>query len=154
MIQAMVSCRRVSEGFGGFLVRQQGLTAALLHFASQFNDDSIHVEFAGRDIPVSWLDETTAFYLFGIGREAIVNAFRHSRAKSIRVVCDHADGIVLLSVEDDGEGHIETAGRQHGIGRSIMEFRARSIGATLNVTKALSGGVRVECRVPCGPSND
>jgi hypothetical protein len=51
MIQAMVSCGRVSEGYGGFLVRQQGLTAALLHFSSQFENDTTRVEFRGRDIP-------------------------------------------------------------------------------------------------------
>jgi signal transduction histidine kinase len=61
MAQAMVSCRRVSEGFGGFLVCQHGLTVALLHFASQFDDERVHVEFRGRDIPAYWLDETAAY---------------------------------------------------------------------------------------------
>lgn len=147
MIQAMVSCRRVSEGFGGFLVRKQGLTAALLHFASQFEDDNIHMEFHGRDIPAGWLDETTAYYLFGIGREAIFNAFRHSRAKTIKVTCDHADNTIRLSVEDDGIGLVEPDG--HGIGRSIMEFRARSIGAELAFIAVPTGGLRVECQLFC-----
>jgi signal transduction histidine kinase len=42
LVQAMVNCRRISEGFGGFLVRRQGLTAALQHFASQFDDEVRH----------------------------------------------------------------------------------------------------------------
>jgi two-component system, NarL family, sensor histidine kinase UhpB len=152
MAQAMVSCRRVSEGFGGFLVRQHGLTVALLHFASQFDDESVHLEFQGRDIPAHWIDETTAYYLFGIGREAIFNAFRHSRAKTIRISCDHADGIIRLSVEDDGVGMTGTPGRHHGIGRSIMEFRARSIGATLSYGNTPSGGVRVQCSLASNPA--
>ena len=152
MIQAMVSCRRVFEGFGGFLVRQQGLTAALLHFASQFEDDNIHVEFRGRDIPTGWLDETTAYYLFGIGREAIFNSFRHSQAKTIQVTCDHADNTIRLSIEDDGIGLVEPLSG-HGIGRSIMEFRARSIGAELSFTAVPNGGLRVECLLPC-PNKD
>ena len=154
MVQAMVSCRRVSEGFGGFLVRQHGLTAALLHFASQFDDDHVHVEFRGREIPAHWLDETTAYYLFGIGREALSNAVRHSRAKTIQVTCDHADGTVRLIVEDDGIGLVEAAGSEsgaepQGIGRSIMEYRARAIGADLLFTPIPTGGLRVECRI-CG----
>jgi signal transduction histidine kinase len=149
LIQAMVSCRRVSEGFGGFLVRQQGLTAALLHFASQFDDDATRVEFHGRDIPPRWLNETTAYYLFGIGREAIFNAFRHSRAKTIKVTCDHADNTVRLTVEDDGIGLVESPRGGHGIGRSIMEFRARSIGAELTFTAVPGGGLRVECLLSC-----
>jgi two-component system sensor histidine kinase UhpB len=153
LAQAMVSCRRVSEGFGGFLVRQHGLTVALLHFASQFDEENVHVEFQGRDIPAHWLDETTSYYLFGIGREAIFNAFRHSGATTIRVTCDHADGMIRLSIEDDGVGMMEIPSRGRGIGRSIMEFRARSIGATLTYGNTLSGGVRVECSVARNPED-
>jgi two-component system, NarL family, sensor histidine kinase UhpB len=121
LVQAIVNCRRVSEGFGGFLVRAQGLTAALLHFASQFDDGPIRVEFHGRDIPSHWLDETTAYYMFGIGREAIFNAFRHSRADTIRVTCDYADNTIRMSIEDNGVGLAESSSG-HGIGRSIMKF--------------------------------
>jgi two-component system sensor histidine kinase UhpB len=148
MVQAMVSCRRVSEGFGGFLVRQQGLTAALLHFASQFNDETIRVEFQGREIPSNWLDETTAYYLFGIGREAIFNAFRHSHCRTIQVTCDHADRTIRLIIQDDGVG-LDASGRDRGIGRSIMEFRAGSIGAHLTFTAVPSGGLRVACSLAC-----
>ena len=154
MVQAMVSCRRVSEGFGAFLVRQHGITAALLHYASQFEDENTHIEFHGCDIPVSLLEETTSYYLFGIGREAICNAFRHSHAKTIHVTCDHVDDSVLLIIKDDGVGLASTATPDRGIGRSIMEFRARSIGATLSFTTAPAGGVRVECRIACAPDSN
>jgi two-component system sensor histidine kinase UhpB len=149
LVRAMVHSRRLSEGFGGFLVRQQGLTAALLHFASQFDDEATRVEFHGNDIPAHWLDETTAYYVFGIGREAIFNAFRHSRAKTLKVTCDHADNTIRLGVEDDGIGLVETPVGGHGIGRSIMEFRARSIGAQLTFTAVPTGGLRVECLLSC-----
>jgi signal transduction histidine kinase len=151
IVQAMVSCRRVSEGYGGFLVGQQGLTAALLHFASQFDNDTTRVEFRGRDIPAHWLDDTTAYYLFAIGREAIFNAFRHSHGRAIRVTCDHADMRIQLAIEDDGVGLMDTSSRERGIGRSIMEFRANSIGASLMFTAPSRGGLRVECSLDCSP---
>lgn len=153
MIQAMVSCRRVSEGFGAFLVRRHGLTAALLHFASQFDDENTQVKFRGRNIPPLWLDEISAHYLFAIGREAIFDAFRHGRAKTILVTCDYADNSIRVVVEDDGVGLIESPRRDQAVGRSIMEYRARSIGAALTFTNALSGGVRVECSVMCAPKD-
>ena len=154
MRQAMVSCRRVSEGFGAYLVRERGLTGALFHFASQFDDNTTQVEFHGRDIPLHWLDELTAYYLFGIGREAIFNAFRHSRARTIRVTCDHTDSVIRIIIEDDGVGIVETPGRDLGIGRSIMEFRACSIGAELTFSAVTGGGLRVECSVVCTQDND
>jgi two-component system sensor histidine kinase UhpB len=153
MVHVMVSCRRVSEGFGGFLVSQQGLTAALLHFASQFEDEATQIEFHGREIPARWLDETTAYYLFAIGREAISNAFRHSHAKTICVTCDHADGTVRLIIEDDGLGLIQTDGSDRGIGRSIMEFRAKSIGAELRFNERPGGGLRIECTLRRAPAS-
>ena len=149
MGQAITSCRRLSEGFGAYLIHQRGLTAALLHFASQFDDNATRVEFHGKDIPFNWLDEITAYYLFGIGREAIFNAFRHSRARTIHVTCDHSEGAIRLIIEDDGVGIVETPSRDRGIGRSIMEFRASSIGAELTFSAVPSGGSRVECSVAC-----
>jgi signal transduction histidine kinase len=149
VVQAMVSCRRVSEGYGGFLIREQGLTAALLHFASQFDDESTRIEFSGRDIPTRWLDEITAYHLFGIGREAIFNAFRHSRGRTIRVTCDHVDEMIHLIIEDDGVGLVDSSSRNGGLGRSIMEFRASCIGARLSFRAAPSGGLRVECGLDC-----
>ena len=62
------------------------------------------VEFRSRDIPSHWMDEATAFHLFGIGREAIFNAFRHSRSRTIQVTCDHTDETICLVIEDDGVG--------------------------------------------------
>jgi signal transduction histidine kinase len=150
-VQTMVDCRRVSEGFGGFLVGQHGLTAALLHFASQFDDETTRVQFRGRDIPSDWLDEITAYQLFGIGREAIFNAFRHSHGRTIQVTCDYADRTVHLIIEDDGVGLVDTSNREGGIGRSIMEFRAGSIGARLSFATVPSGGLRVQCSLDCFP---
>jgi two-component system, NarL family, sensor histidine kinase UhpB len=154
VVQAMVSCRRVSEGFGGFLVREHGLTAALLHFSSQFDDGTTRVQFRGRDVPSDWLDEITAYQLFGIGREAIFNAFRHSRGRTIQVTCDYAEGTIHLIIEDDGVGLLDTSNREHGIGRSIMEFRASSIGARLSFAEIPSGGLRVQCSLDCSPHNN
>jgi signal transduction histidine kinase len=150
IIDAMANCRRVSEGFGGFLVRRDGVTGALRHLVSQFRTDSIVVEFDGLDIPEHWLEPTAAYYLFGIGREAIGNAFRHSQANTIQIKCDHSDGSIRLTVQDNGVGLKSATDGQPGIGRAVMEYRARSIGAELFFTEVPTGGLRVECilRVP------
>jgi signal transduction histidine kinase len=154
IIEAMMNCRRVSEGFGGFLVRRDGVTAALRHLVAQFRNDSIRVEFDGRDIPEHWLDPTAAYYLFSIGREAIGNAFRHSRASTIHINCDHSAGSIQLSVEDNGVGLSDASEEQPGIGRAIMEYRARSIGAEISFTEVSTGGLRVECLLPVPEVSD
>jgi hypothetical protein len=148
IIEAIMNCRRVSEGFGGFLVRRDGVTGALRHLVAQFRNDAITVEFGGRNIPEHWLDPTAAYFLFSIGREAIGNAFRHSRASRIRITCDHSGGSVQLTVEDNGVGLSDAPEGKPGIGRSIMEYRARSIGAAIAFAQVPTGGLRVECILP------
>jgi signal transduction histidine kinase len=154
IIEAMMNCRRVSEGFGGFLVRRDGVSAALRHLVSQFHNDDIVVEFDVRDIPEHWLDPTAAYFLFSIGREAIGNAFRHSRASTIRITCDHSAETIRLTVEDDGVGLAEAKQGQPGIGRAIMEYRARSIGAEMSFTEVPTGGLKVECILPVPQMSD
>lgn len=154
IIEAMMNCRRVSEGFGGFLVRRDGVTAALRHLVAQFHNDNIAVEFEGRDIPEHWLDPTAAYFLFSIGREAIGNAFRHSRAGTIRITCDHSAESIQLTVEDNGVGLSDAKEEQPGIGRAIMEYRARSIGAKISFTEVPTGGLKVECILPVPQMSD
>jgi signal transduction histidine kinase len=154
IIEAMMNCRRVSEGFGGFLVRRDGVTAALRHLVSQFHHDNIAVEFDGHDIPEHWLDPTAAYFLFSIGREAIGNAFRHSRACAIRITCDTFADCIQLTVEDNGVGLSDAKSEQPGIGRAIMEYRARSIGAKISFTEVPTGGLKVECILPMPHMSD
>jgi signal transduction histidine kinase len=151
---AIENCRIVAEGYGGFMIRKEGVTGALHRYVKGLHNDRINFEFTGDTIPVSCLDEAEAYYLFGIAREAIANACRHSHCSSIRVICEHRVGIMRLTVEDDGCGDTAAAKpgdpSSAGIGRAIMDHRARRIGADLSFTNSERGGVRVTCQLPCG----
>jgi nitrate/nitrite-specific signal transduction histidine kinase len=61
----------------------------------------------------------------------------------------HAGGRVAFEVEDDGSGR-KVAASSDGIGKSIMEYRARAIGARLEVARSSTGGLRVSCELRCG----
>jgi signal transduction histidine kinase len=148
-VSAIANCRRLSEGYGGFLVRRDGVTAALKHLAGQFDSPVTQVIFEGEDIPVQCLDQTAAYYLFGIGREALRNACRHAQARTIRISCLHVDHHIKLSVIDDGVGLGALHREISGIGRSIMEYRARNIDAALSFTDVPGGGLKVECLMAC-----
>jgi signal transduction histidine kinase len=119
---AIDSCRRVAEGYGGFLVRNEGIMGALQRYVRRLK----HL------------------------REAIANACRHSRGTVVRIRCVHADAHIGIVVEDNGVGLGEQSGIVGGgLGRSIMEYRARSIGARLSHDQAAGGGLHVRCEVPC-----
>jgi ligand-binding sensor domain-containing protein/signal transduction histidine kinase len=89
--------------------------------------------------------------VYRIGREAVVNAFRHSRASSIEVLLEYAPSQLRILVRDDGCGIdslVLQSGRAGHWGLSGMRERAERIGARLTVFSRTGGGTEVELRVP------
>jgi signal transduction histidine kinase/ligand-binding sensor domain-containing protein len=89
--------------------------------------------------------------VYAIGREALVNAFRHARASEIEVELEYASSHLRVLVRDNGCGidpGIIHAGREGHWGLSGMRERAESIGARLRVLSALSAGTEVEFTIP------
>lgn len=89
--------------------------------------------------------------VYRIGREALINAFRHSRAKTIEVELKYSSNRVRVLVRDDGCGiDPETLrnGRDGHFGLLGMRERAGRIGARLNVTSNPTAGTEIELSVP------
>lgn len=88
---------------------------------------------------------------YRIGREALLNAFRHSKAKNIEVAVQYFPNQLRLLVRDDGCG-IETqileAGREGHWGLIGMRERAEQIGARLHVYSRQAGGTEVDLAIP------
>lgn len=89
--------------------------------------------------------------VYRIGREAVVNAFRHAHAKEIEVGVAYLRNHLRISVRDDGCG-IDPAtlqsGRDGHWGLSGMRERSERIGAQLRVLSKVGGGTEVELTVP------
>jgi signal transduction histidine kinase len=66
----------------------------------------------------------------------------------VRVICEQNGSEMRLVVEDNGVGLSDAQNSSAGIGRAVMEYRARTIGGALRYTSVDGGGLRVECSVP------
>jgi signal transduction histidine kinase len=89
--------------------------------------------------------------IYRIGREALVNAFRHSRASNVEVELEYAPNELRVLVRDNGCGidpEVLHAGRDGHWGLSGMRERAESIGARLKVSTSVASGTEVELSVP------
>ncbi|MEN3333757.1 MAG: hypothetical protein V7641_3122 [Blastocatellia bacterium] len=89
--------------------------------------------------------------VYRIGREALVNAFRHSRAKRIEVEVIYKASHLRVVVRDDGGGidsQMLRSGRAGHCGLSGMRERAEAIGARLKVRSRAAVGTEVELSVP------
>jgi signal transduction histidine kinase len=87
-----------------------------------------------------------------IGREALINAFRHSRASEIEVELEYTTKSLRVLVRDDGCGidtHVLRSGRDKYWGLSGMRERAQRMGARLRVLSRVGAGTEVELSVAC-----
>lgn len=74
--------------------------------------------------------------LYRIGQEALTNALRHARAKSISVIVFHRTVEAAMMVEDDGIGidaNVVRTGALRGTGMISMRERAEFLGGALVV---------------------
>jgi signal transduction histidine kinase len=89
--------------------------------------------------------------VYHIGRELLVNAFRHSRASCIEVELEYARWRFRMVVRDDGCGidpQVLRAGREGHWGLPGMRERAERVGARLTVWSRTAAGTEVALSVP------
>ena len=89
--------------------------------------------------------------IYRIGREALLNAFRHSRARKVELELVYSDRVLHMRVRDDGCGidpQVLESGRNRHWGLSAMRMRAEKIGAKLRILSRTGGGTEVELRIP------
>jgi signal transduction histidine kinase len=89
--------------------------------------------------------------VYRIGREALINAFRHSRAKNVEMEIQYRPAELRVIVRDDGCGidpMILQAGRDGHWGLSGMSERANRISAKFVVRSSPATGTEIEVAVP------
>lgn len=101
--------------------------------------------------PARPLHPLTRDEIFRIGREALMNAFRHAGARSIEVDLEYLAARMTLRIRDDGQGidpNVLQAGREGHWGLAGMRERAERISARLRVSSRAGAGTEVELIVP------
>lgn len=89
--------------------------------------------------------------VYRIGREALINAFRHARGKKIVLELEYSSSSLRILVRDNGRGidpQFLRSGRPGHWGLSGMRERAERIGGRLRVWSALGAGTEIELSVP------
>jgi len=89
--------------------------------------------------------------VYSIGREALVNAFRHSGAKAVEIRLEYSTDQLCLLIRDDGNGidpEVLKDGRAGHWGLSGMQERAQRIGAVLKLWSRKNAGTEVALYVP------
>lgn len=142
---SVVQTRDLARGIVPVLSGGAGLAAALDELAgAAARGTGMHVTFRDES-EVLVTEPEAAMHLYRIAQEALSNALRHSRGTEVIVSLSRDGEGVRLTVEDDGSGLPGDARESGGMGMKTMEYRARSLGATLEMLPRSPRGTVVSC---------
>jgi two-component system sensor kinase FixL len=95
--------------------------------------------------PISINNNIVATHLYRIAQEAVTNAIKHGKANLIVIELRAVENRIELKVTDNGVGIPISKTSGSGMGLHIMNYRARTIGGTLEIGRAPDGGTFVFC---------
>jgi two-component system nitrate/nitrite sensor histidine kinase NarX len=146
--EAHIELRGLLNSFRAPLDRR-GLIPALEKLVNGFRQETGIATFMQRDCrhPIQ-MNANEEMQMLRIVQEALANIRKHARAHTVRVLLRCREpGQYMLLVEDDGlglEGSVRDGNPGEHIGLSIMEERARRLGAELRIESEPGEGTRVE----------
>ncbi|WP_299928617.1 sensor histidine kinase [uncultured Nocardioides sp.] len=146
---AIAELRRAVDDLRPPALDEVGLVGAIRHRAAALAL-GLEIEVTGPD-PLPVLPAAIEVAAFRIASEAMLNVVRHARATRCHVDLQVADACVL-TVSDDGRGHVRDASRDAsrdgGLGWTSMRERAAEVGGTCQVSARPGGGVVVRAELP------
>jgi signal transduction histidine kinase len=152
--EAVDEVRRISTDLRPAMLDELGLLATIRWFLGDLQrlhpelEVRSHLQAAESDIP-----EGLKTNLFRLLQEATSNAIKHSHGTLLDVRLTAEQGVLRLTVEDDGEGFVTGKvtpeagpGKHHGLGLSSMRERTELSGGTFRVSSMPGAGTSVEAR--------
>lgn len=130
-----------------------GLEGTLRTYLERFAaENGLELEFEIRG-DIGGLGPLVEVTLFRVAQEALSNVSRHARAERLSFQLDGRDGVILMSIEDDGVGFLEREVRERMamgdcLGIKGMEERAELMQGSVAVESRPGAGTRVLFRIP------
>jgi PAS domain S-box-containing protein len=146
---AIQSTRKMAFGISPVTLESGGLLPALQTLVAWSRDGygiDVQLRLSMRSPLI--LDESTASHLYLIAQEAINNAARHGKVRSIGVTLRSNRELVSLSITDDGVGIADVPARGAGMGLKLMHYRSAMIGGVTRVKRLRRGGTRIHSICP------
>jgi len=140
---AVAELQEISRGIHPAILSRGGLREALKALARR---SAVPVELhAAVDAELPEPVEVASYYLVS---EALTNAAKHARASVLQVDAETDDGVVRLSVTDNGVGGADP---EAGSGLVGLRDRVEALGGDLRISSAPGHGTAVRATIPIEP---
>jgi len=140
--EALKELRDLVQGLHPAILADRGLDAALSGIAARapFPVD-LTAELPSANLPAA--TEAVAFFIVS---EALSNVAKHAHATSARVSVRAADGVLTVTIADNGRGGARTGA---GSGLTGLRQRAASVDGTLHIDSPPGGPTVITAELPC-----
>lgn len=143
--EAIAHTRNLARGLSPVQLDANGLMSALQELVANVeNMFKVKCRFQC-DEPILIQNNAAATHLYRIAQEAINNAIKHGKARSILITFRPAGNRRALLVTNDGLEFPKDLKTGQGMGLRIMNYRAGEIGATLQIGSDDGKGTTVMC---------
>ncbi len=137
--------RGVARGLFPVQLEEKGLIVALEELAENATEMfQVDCRFVC-DEPPAVVENEIALHLYYIVLEAVANSSKHGHANHVVISLEPKGDRYLLGVKDDGAGFTLSSKTHTGMGLRILHYRARVIGASLNLQTRPGFGTTVTC---------
>ncbi len=139
--EATAELRELARGIHPAVLTNRGLRAALKGLASR---SPVPVELL--QTPADRLQPSVESAVYFVVAEALTNAARYSRARTVTVGVVRDNGHVDVEVKDDGVGGADA---DQGSGLRGLQDRVAALDGRLELTSPQGSGTILRARIPC-----
>lgn len=138
--------RRLVDDLQPPLLKGLGLVEALRSLGQQFEMEmSVVMDFPEHELSLS---PEQSLALFRVAQESLTNVRKYAKASKVELSLKDKQGMVILSVADNGSGFNTENIELHGHGIAGMKHRAQMFNANLLLDSQAGRGTRIEVRMP------
>ncbi|OGW53119.1 MAG: hypothetical protein A2Y81_10640 [Nitrospirae bacterium RBG_13_43_8] len=145
--------RSVIGGLRPPVLEDYGLGVALRWYTERFSERTGVVTLLREEEFSSRLPLAVETTLFRIVQEVLTNVAKHAQARQVDIILERMDGLIQLSISDDGVGFdpkaLRQVKKQPGWGLITIEERAKALGGHISVESMPGRGTRVMIQMPC-----
>lgn len=120
----------------------KGLIAALRELLPQWAQQTeivANLRIEGSQALPQVVEET----LFRVVQEALSNIARHSRANLVQITLSLSGEMIVLAIQDNGQGFDPVHPAHHGVGLHSMQERMKTVGGDLHLESSPGRGTRI-----------
>jgi PAS domain S-box-containing protein len=140
LVSALEELQEISRGIHPAILAQGGLAAALKTLARR---SAVPVELAVR--ARTRLPEPVEVAVYYVVSEALTNTAKHAHASAVHVAVEARDGVLQLSIRDDGSGGADPT---RGSGLIGLTDRVNALGGTIDVASPVGQGTTLLITLP------